>query len=144
VRRLLVGSPAYLDRVRRPRRPDDLEDHACLGYAYLPTPDRWRFVHALGEEATVVPRGPLRANNGDAMMPALRAGLGLAVQPEFLVWEDLAAGRLEVAMADWSMPPIALNIVTPPAGHRPARVAAVVEFLVRRLSGATWALAGEA
>ena len=144
IRRLLVGAPAYFARRGRPVHPRDLEDHACLGYAYLPTPDRWRFVHALGEEATVVPRGPLRANNGDAMMPALRAGLGLAVQPEFLVWEDLAAGRLEAAMADWSMPPIALNIVTPPAGHRPARVAAVVEFLVRRLSGATWALAGEA
>ena len=76
--------------------------------------------------------------------PALLAGLGLAVQPEFLVWEDLSARRLEVAMADWSMPPIALNIVTPPGGHRPARVATVIEFLVRRLSGATWALAGEA
>ena len=45
-------------------------------------------------------------------------------------------------MADWSMPPIALNIVTPPAGHRPARVAAVIEFLVGRLSAAQWATPG--
>jgi DNA-binding transcriptional LysR family regulator len=144
IRRLLVGAPAYFERRGRPTHPRDLEGHACLGYAYLPTPDRWRFVHASGEEAAVAPRGPLRANNGDAMLPTLRAGLGLAVQPEFLVWDDVVAGRLEVAMADWSMPPIALNIVTPPAGHRPARIAAVIEFLVRRLSGATWALAGEA
>jgi DNA-binding transcriptional LysR family regulator len=143
IRRLLVGAPAYFARRGRPAHPRDLEGHACLGYAYLPTPDRWRFVHASGEEAAVAPRGPLRTNNGDAMMPTLLAGLGLAVQPEFLVWEDLAAGRLEVAMADWSMPPIALNIVTPPGGHRPARVAAVLDFLARRLSGATWALAGE-
>jgi hypothetical protein len=49
-----------------------------------------------------------------------------------------------VAMPDWSMSPIALNIVTPPAGHRPVRVAAVIEFLIRRLSGATWALTGKA
>ncbi len=139
IRRLLVGAPAYFARWGRPVHPQDLAGHACLGYAYLPTPDRWRFVHVSGEEAAVTPRGPLRTNNGDAMMPTLRAGLGLAVQPEFLVWEDLADGRLEVAMADWSMPPIALNIVTPPGGHRPARVAAVIEFLAGRLSAAPWA-----
>ncbi len=69
----------------------------------------------------------------------LLAGLGVAVQPEFLVWEDLAAGRLQAVMEDWSMPPVALSIVTPPSSHRPARVAAVIEFLARRLAGAAWA-----
>src|SRR3954463_15845861 len=49
VRRLLVGSPAYLDRGGRPHHPRDLAEHACLGYAYLPTPDRWTFVHTSGE-----------------------------------------------------------------------------------------------
>src|SRR4051794_28973255 len=78
VRRLLVGSPAYLDRKGCPIQPHDLAGHAYLGYAYLPTPDRWTFVHVSGEEATVTPEGPLRANNGDALTPALRAGLGLA------------------------------------------------------------------
>jgi DNA-binding transcriptional LysR family regulator len=127
--------PSTPDRATHaPRCPRDLAEHACL-----PSPDRWRFVHASGEEATVAPAGPLRANNGDALMPALLAGLGLAVQPEFLVWDDLAAGRLEAVMADWSMPPIALNIVTPPGGLRPARVAAVIEFLARRLGAAPWA-----
>ncbi len=143
IRRLLVGAPVYFERRGRPTHPRDLAGHTCLGYAYLPSPDRWRFVHASGEEAAVAPHGPLRANNGDAMMPTLRAGLGLAVQPEFLVWEDLAAGRLDVAMADWSMPPIALNIVTPPGGHRPARVAAAIEFLAGRLSAAPWATPGD-
>ena len=52
-------------------------------------------------------RVPLRANNADALMPALLGGLGIAVQPEFTVWRDLAAGRLEVVMPDWSPPPIA-------------------------------------
>jgi len=58
------------------------------------------------------------------------------VQPDFLVTDDIAAGRLEAVMTAWSMPPIALNIVTPPGGHRPARVTAVIEFLARGLAGA--------
>jgi DNA-binding transcriptional LysR family regulator len=60
VRRLLVGSPAYLDRKGGPVHPRDLAGHACLGYAYLPTPDRWTFVHVSGEEATVTPIGSPR------------------------------------------------------------------------------------
>jgi DNA-binding transcriptional LysR family regulator len=139
IRRQLVGAPAYFGRRGRPAHPRDLGDHACLGYAYLPSPDRWRFVHASGEEASVAPAGPLRANNGDALRPALLAGLGVAVQPEFLVWDDLAAGRLEAVMPDWSMPAIALNIVTPPGGLRPARVAAVIDVLAHRLAAAPWA-----
>ena len=143
MRRLLVGAPAYFERRGRPDHPGDLMGHACLGYAYLPTPDRWRFTHISGEEAAVAPSGPLRANNADALRPMLLAGLGLAVQPEFLVADDILAGRLEAVMKDWSMPPIALNIVTSPSSHRPARVAAVIEFLARRLSSAAWALAGD-
>ena len=140
VRRLLVGAPAYFARHGRPTHPRDLAAHACLGYAYLPTPDRWRFIHASGEEAAVTPASRLRANNAEALGPALLAGLGLAVQPEFMMWDDLAAGRLEAVMTDWSAPAIALNLITPPGGLRPARVTAVIDFLARRLSAVPWAI----
>lgn len=139
VRRLLVGAPAYFDRAGRPEHPRDLAGHACLGYAYLPTPDRWTFVHVSGEKAVVVPTGPLRANNGDALAPVLRAGLGLAIQPEFMVWEDLHAGRLEAVLPEWSLGEIALHLLTPPGTFRPARVTALVDYLARTLSGAPWA-----
>ncbi|MBV8870642.1 MAG: LysR family transcriptional regulator [Acetobacteraceae bacterium] len=143
IRRLLVGAPSYLDRAGRPQHPRDLTSHACLGYAYLPSPDRWTFVHASGDDAVVTPMGPLRANNADALTPALRAGLGLAIQPEFMVWEDLAAGRLEAVMTDWSLPEIALNLVTPPSSLRPARVAVLIEYLSSTLAAAPWAVTAE-
>ena len=139
VRRLVVGAPAYFDRRGRPTHPVELADHDCLGYAYLASPEVWRFVHIGDDEATVTPRGPLRANNADALTPALLAGLGLAIQPEFTVWEYLAAGRLEQVLPDWSLPPIALHMVTPPGGLRPARVRVLIDFLVRRLIAAPWA-----
>ena len=135
------GHAAYFQRRGRPLHPGDLAHHACLGYAYLPTQDRWRFIHMTGEEVSVTPRSQLRANNADALQPMLLAGMGLAVQPEFLISEDLEAGRLEIAMSDWSMPPIALNIVTPPGNFRPACVTAVIEFLLRRFADAPWARA---
>ena len=142
VRRLLLGAPAYLARRGRPRHPRDLVHHTCLDYAYLPVAGRWAFTHASGEQASVAVAGPLRANNADALAPALLAGFGLAVQPEFMVWNDIAAGRLEALMQDWSPPPIALNIVTPPSRLRPARVSVLLDFLQDRLTRAPWAVSG--
>jgi DNA-binding transcriptional LysR family regulator len=141
VRRLLVGSPVYFARRGRPSHPRELSGHACLGYSYLPSGDAWQFIGPAGEEHTVAVSGPLRANNADAMTPLLRSGIGIALQPEFVVWRDIEEGRLEAAMTDWSAPPIALNIVTPPGGPRPPKVTALMDFLVRRFSerAAPWA-----
>jgi DNA-binding transcriptional LysR family regulator len=139
VPRSLVAAPEYLARRGRPTHPSDLAHHACLGYAYLPSPELWRFVDGAGEEASVRPSGPLRANNADALMPALLAGVGLAVQPRFIVDDAIADGRLEEVMPGWSLPPIALHLVTPPGGPRPARVEALATFLARRLARPRWA-----
>jgi DNA-binding transcriptional LysR family regulator len=134
VSRNLVAAPSYLKRHGRPSHPSDLMHHACLCYAYLPTPDVWRFVNKAGEAVQVRPAGPLRANNADALAPALFAGLGLAVQPDFVVGEAIEDGRLEVVMQDWSPPPIALHLVMPPGGPRPARVEVLAAFLTERLA----------
>ena len=134
IARHLVGAPAYLDRHGRPSHPLHLAAHACLCYAYLPTPELWRFVNQAGEEAAVRPAGQLRANNGDALMPALLAGLGLAVQPDFIVDEAIADGRLELIMPDWTLPLGGLYLVMPPGGPRPARIEVLGDFLSKRLA----------
>jgi len=138
VERVLVASPDYLAQRGRPTHPDDLNRHACLCYAYMPTPDVWRFVNDAGEAVTVRPRGPLRANNSDALTASLCAGLGLFPQPDFIAWKDVAAGRLEPVMTDWRLPPIALHLVAPGGGPRPARVTALMEFLASQFSGPLW------
>ena len=133
--RYTVAAPAYLAASRpRPPHPSDLDGHVCLGYAYLREPDVWRFSNAAGEEVAVRPNGPLRANNGDALMPALLAGLGIADLPEFIVKDALSDGRLERVLYDWLTPQGSLYLVTPPGGPRPARVEALADFLSRRLA----------
>lgn len=134
VERHLVAAPAYLKKHGSPKHPLQLAEHACLGYAYLSTPDTWRFINTNGEVASVRPAGRLRVNNGDAMMPALIAGLGLGVLPGFILREALADKTLEVVLPEWTLPPAALHFVTPPGGPRPARIDVLAEFLAKRLT----------
>lgn len=135
----LVGSPAYFARHGRPTHPRDLSAHRALLYTNARSGDAWRFAHARhGDFAIAVPSA-LRVNNADALVPALHAGLGLALQPQFLVWDDLRTGRLEAVMAEWTAPPIALHIVTPPSRARAMRVEVLIAFLVERFRQAPWA-----
>lgn len=139
VRRPLVASPAYIAKQGRPEHPRDLEQHACLLYTNLSPPDLWRFRNLSQEEYAVSVRGRLQINNADALGPALLEGQGLALQPEFMVWDDLAAGRLVEVLPDWRVAEIALNLLMPPGAFRPARVTVLIDYLYKTLAKAPWA-----
>src|SRR6478609_90247 len=132
--RYTVASPAYLKRHGRPTHPMHLAEHQCFGYAYLSTAGVWHYTNASGEQASVRPAGQLRVNNGEAVMPALLAGLGIADLPEFIVGEAIASGAVEVILKDWRQPESAVHWVTPPGGPRPARVEALAEFLMKHFA----------
>jgi DNA-binding transcriptional LysR family regulator len=134
VPRYTVAAPSYLKKHGRPTHPMQLAQHQCFGYAYLSTPNMWHYTNAAGEQASVRPGGPLRVNNGEAVMPALLAGLGITDLPEFIVGDAIASGAVEVILEDWKRPEGALHWVTPPGGPRPARVEVLAEFLTRHFA----------
>src|ERR1700751_1843625 len=132
--RYTVASPGYLKRHGRPTHPMHLAEHKCFGYAYLSTPGVWHYTNAAGEQASVRPAGQLRVNNGEAVMPALLAGLGIADLPEFIVGNAIRSGEVEVILKGWKQPEGALHWVTPPGGPRPARVEVLAEFLLKHFA----------
>jgi DNA-binding transcriptional LysR family regulator len=127
-----VAAPSYLKRHGRPTHPMQLAQHRCFGYAYLSTPHVWHYTNSAGEQASVRPAGPLHVNNGEALMPALLAGLGIADLPEFIVGDAIATGAVEVILKGWKQAEGAVHLVTPPGGPRPARVEVLVDFLIRK------------
>lgn len=138
VRLPIVAAPSYLDSHGRPAHPIELEQHKGVHYSNALTPDLWRLHHQTAGEWTVRVPSRFQANNADVMMPALLAGAGIAMQPEFVVWRELTTGALEVVLPGWSAPEIGLYVVTPPSSLRPLSVKVLIDFLVERLSGSEW------
>jgi DNA-binding transcriptional LysR family regulator len=131
--RYLVGSPAYLDKHGRPKHPLHLTEHRCIGYSYTMNSEAWRFRKG-SKSASVRPSGPLRVNNGDAMMPALIAGTGLGVLPDILLREALESKRLERVLPDWSIPLGAVYWATPPEGPLSRRIEVFRDYLIEKLA----------
>ena len=132
--RFTVAAPAYLKQYGRPTHPMHLAQHRCFAYTYLSTPDVWHYTNAAGEQASVRPGGPLRVNNGEALMPALIAGLGIADLPEFIAGDAVASGELEVILKGWKQAEGSVHLVMPPGGPRPARVEVLAEFLAKHFA----------
>lgn len=139
IRTPIVAAPSYLDKHGRPQHPRELGEHQTMIYTGVPNPEIWRLHHAREGEYQVPLHGRIRSNNGDAFMPSVCAGYGIALLPEFIVWRELASGRLEQILPEWATTPIALNLLTPPNALRPARVRVLIDYLAKRFAKAPWA-----
>lgn len=128
----VIASPAYLEKHGTPRHPLDLADHRLIGYGHRQRAMPLHFERK-GEEATVLPTGPMFTNNGDIQVPLLVAGGGIAVLPDFIAAEELASGALVRILDDWTLPQSYLHLLSPPSRLRPARVRALSDYLVDNL-----------
>ena len=138
VTQYLVASPAYLAEHGTPQHPHDLTTRQCFSYAYRARSQVWRFTHASGLQEDVVPNGPLRVTNSDALLPPLLAGLGIAELPEFMAAEYLKDGRLVRLLDEWSMTRGGLYFVTPTSRSRPLKVKVLSDFFATHLSKPEW------
>ncbi|MFO1075004.1 MAG: LysR family transcriptional regulator [Geminicoccaceae bacterium] len=133
-RNVCAASPAYLGRAGLPATPHDLAAHNCLGYGHLRQAQEWSFVRG-AERVPVRAMGNLQANNGDVLRVAACAGLGVVCMPDFILGEDLAAGRLVPLLADWQLPEAPIQAVFPAQRHSFARLRVFLDFLIERLGG---------
>jgi DNA-binding transcriptional LysR family regulator len=126
------AAPMYLRERGAPEAPADLARHACLTYEYLPQRNTWRFRDRAGKAHAVRVAGPVHANNAEMLAAAAIEGIGIAMEPDFIVGADLAAGRLVRILADYAPAPTNVYAVYPSRRHLSAKVRAFVDFLAER------------
>ncbi|MBE1161703.1 LysR family transcriptional regulator [Dyella acidiphila] len=132
-RQLTMAAPAYLAEHGLPRRPDELAAHRWIAMSALMTPLRWTFTRGSGSRHTVRMTQAMQANNAAAIRALVLSGAGVSVLPDYLVQEDIQAGRLQVLLAQYRLPEGGIYAVYPDP-QPPAKVRAFIDFMRQRLA----------
>jgi DNA-binding transcriptional LysR family regulator len=127
-RRVLAASPGYFAQHGVPKTLDDLQHHKMLIYTHANNPDELRFAKD-GETAAITVKGVLDANDGQILRVAALDGLGILVQPSYIVYDDIAAGRLVPVLDDWDLPRLTINLAYPSRKHLSAKVRTFIDFM---------------
>lgn len=134
---VVCASPGYLKKYGVPKVPEDLVNHQCLTYAYLSSPNEWRFRRE-GVEQKILVSGGLRGNSGDILRSAAVEGLGVILQPDFLIYEALRERKLIRILSDWETDNLTVFIVYPNRKFLPPKVRSFIDFLVERFGPETY------
>jgi DNA-binding transcriptional LysR family regulator len=128
---VVCAAPDYLARHGTPRSPTDLDAHDTIGFAST-APDEWPFVM---DGRTVAARPPSRliVNTADVAIAAAVAGRGLTRVLSYMIEPELHAGRLQLVLPEFELPPIPVHLVQPAGRRASARVRAFVDFAAERL-----------
>lgn len=131
---VLCASPGYFERFGTPQVPGDLAAHNCVRFSLSDHSDAWTFRKAEQTERVEI-KGRYRVASSLAVLDALRAGFGVSLIPRLYVREDLAAGRLQAVLGEWSPDETTVFAIYPSRRHMPAKVRVFLDFVATELGG---------
>ena len=130
-RRVFAAAPAYLARHGVPQTPEELMNHNCLVARGLSLNNNWLFKRD-GQNTTVRVGGNLIADNGEVLLDAALAGLGVIMLPTFLASDSLRTGKLVPILSDYTADPVWIHAVLPHRQYIPLKARCFIDFLKQR------------
>lgn len=128
-RRVLAASPKYLQRRGSPQSVEQLVNHDMLIYSHANHPNTMEFSKG-DEKVTVKVQPSLETNDGQIVRAAALAGAGILVQPKYIIYDDLVAGRLLPVLNDWNLPRLTINLAFQDRRYMPAKTRLFIDFLL--------------
>jgi len=132
--RVLVASPAYLERRGEPKAPQDLvgDRHDCLILRYPGAREfQWHLTTPEGQRKFEV-KGPYDSDDGDVLTNWAIDGHGIVNKPRFEVEPYIRDGRLKVILSDTPPVPIQLAAVFPHRKFQDPKVRLLLDFVAER------------
>lgn len=86
-----------------------------------------------GRHETFYIKTHIKANNGDALTEAAANGLGLTLQPDFIVNDYLQSGRVETILDEFTPAELGIYAILPSNRYVPHRVRVLLDFLANQL-----------
>lgn len=129
-RRVVVGSPHYFSKHKRPRSPKDIAKHALVQFTPMAPTRSWQFVRS-GRELRVGFQPAFVTNSGDAAITYAEHAAGLAMVLSYQVADQVKAGALEIVLSGFEPPPLPIQLVYPASRLPSANLRAFIEQTVR-------------
>ena len=130
---ILCASPAYLAANGTPQKPRDLVEHQCLIYTYT-APQTWTFTDQNDRAEAIRLSGRVLADSGDALLALARKDAGVVLGPDYLVGDDVQAGRLIRLLPGYVTADTPVYAVYPPGDHLSAKTRTFIDFLAARFA----------
>lgn len=125
------AATSYLEKRGTPRHPADLEEEHILVRYFYATGRHLPIELAKGaEQVTVNGRHFIAVNDGNALLAAGVAGLGVVHLPAFIAGPHIASGALQPILQEWHPPSVPISVVYAPNRHLSTRVRVFVDWLV--------------
>ncbi|PMY68508.1 MULTISPECIES: LysR family transcriptional regulator [Pseudomonas] len=134
VRRVICASPAFLTRHGRPRHPQELRQAPVIAPSSIGQSRSWLFDDN-GTPLNIRPEPRLVVTANQAAISAACLGLGLTRVLSYQVAGKVAAGELEIILAEFELAPLPIHVVYQGGRKAPARVRSFVDFAVQALRG---------
>ncbi|MCY0966648.1 LysR family transcriptional regulator [Parathalassolituus penaei] len=125
---VLVAAPEYLQQRGTPQHPDELQQHDCVGYRNFGR-HVWHLSHRDGDECSVSVNCRLTADEATALMVAAQQGMGISMQPTYLVSGQLARGELQVVLPEWQPDQLKIYVLYVSRKHQSLAVRALIDYL---------------
>ncbi len=119
----------------RPETPQDLSEMPAHHYGNLSQPCTWHYRDKDNRPANVKVPMRMRATNGDALVEAAVAGLGILCEPSFIVHGAVERCVLTPVLTDYQWYAMNIYAVYPQTRHMPARFRAFIDFLASHFGG---------
>jgi DNA-binding transcriptional LysR family regulator len=125
----VCAAPAYLRKHGHPRKPEELARHRGLVFLEPRPREDWVFERE-GQSVRVKFDGFMTSNFGAALSAACAAGAGVLVAPSFVTRTEIAAGRLQPLLTDWTvLPALHVYAIYPHRRFLAPKVKACIEAL---------------
>lgn len=129
----IVAAPDYLRAHGEPETVEAFASRPLIHYTLSASGGSWKLKAPNGAERVVRGAGPFSSNNGDAILSAVEAGLGIAIIPDFIADASLEAGRVVELMRSFTPEPLGIWAVYPAGRHHPPKLRVFVDYLADRL-----------
>ncbi|MDF2693973.1 MAG: transcriptional regulator, LysR family [Labilithrix sp.] len=126
----IVGSPSYLAKTGRPRKPEDLVRHQTIRQRLIATGVVYRWeLERRGKAITVDVPGGVIVDDIGIMVALAREGVGLAYVPDDSIEDDLAEGRIERVLESFLTKGPGLCLYFPARMQEQPKLRALIEMV---------------